>query len=322
MQAKQAIWFLSGSVGIDTLVRMSARIRGYEEHDAAAVAGFLASAASLDATIVASSEEEWRAFVGRSYVRGARDFAVAESGGEIVAALMSTREERDGTAFRNFRIIVHPQHRRAGIATRLMALAEEQDADRDTTLESTVAGKWRVASAWLERLGFHVVEHVMWMGVDEVPDRVPVPEGIVLRPYRADAEDDRAWVRLNREGYEGSTDFTDLTAGDRAGLRGEPAFHLWFAEREAGDIVGLCHTKEFGGKGTVNSLVVSSAYRGRGLGRALLLAGMHTLNERKPGRIRLNVRAENTHAVALYRSVGFELEDDFHTWWKPRSPAP
>ena len=150
------------------------------------------------------------------------------------------------------------------------------------------------------------------MGLDAVPSVVAPPAGVALRPDRADAADDEAWRRLNREAYEGSSDYFDLTPADCGALREEPGFHLWFAEAQ-GQVVGLCHTKTFGGLGCVNSLVVAESLRGRGLGRALLLAGITSARERTSGRCRLSVRAENASAVALYHSVGFETDDDMLT---------
>jgi mycothiol synthase len=297
---------------------VAATLRPYLERDAASVAAFLTSAAALDDTLEPMSESGWRAFAHRTVNRDGRDFVVAECERKIAGLLMSARHRQYDEDLRTFRIIVHPDHRRAGIARRLLACVEGQDPARDTTLASELAGKWRVGASLLERNGFEVVEHSLWMGHEgPVPDGPPPPDGIALRPYRGDAADDAAWRRLNREGYEGSSEFSDLTAEDRAALRMERRFHLWFAERN-GEVVGLCHTKSFGGRGCVNSLVTSQAHRGRGLGRVLLLAGMRTLRAQKPDRICLSVRAENAHAVALYRSVGFTVDDDFFTWWKRR----
>ena len=288
-------------------------VRPYDESDAAAVAGCLTSGAAIDATLLPVSEDEWRGFTGRAFNNGARDFAVAERNGVIVATLMSTRVERDGEQLRSFRIIVHPEHRRLGIATKMFLLVESQDPARDTAMRAEMPGKWTVGAGMLERRGFSIIEELIWMRADDPPAEARVPDGFLIRPYGEGAEDDEAWRRLNREAYEGTSDFTDLVAEERDAIRKEPRFHMWVAERD-GERVGTCHTKQFGGDSYINSLVVTRECRGNGLGRALLLEGMRTLHAQAPGPIRLNVRAENEHAVALYKSTGFAVEDSLHEW--------
>jgi mycothiol synthase len=171
----------------------------------------------------------------------------------------------------------------------------------------------------LARRGFAITESFLWMALDAgttVAAEAPAPDGVTLRPARHDATDDAAWKRLNEEGYGGGSEYIALTDADLETNRAEEGFHLWIAERD-GRAVGFCHTDDFGRGGCVNSLVVSPSERGRGTGRALFLAGVRTLRERGRERIRLSVRAENTPAVSLYRSVGFETADTMSTWQRP-----
>ena len=50
---------------------------------------------------------------------------------------------------------------------------------------------------------------------------------------------------------------------------------------------------------------------------------MHTLWDEEPGPMRLSVLADNTHAVALYRSVGFVTDDEIFTYVRrPRPTIP
>ncbi len=288
-------------------------IRAYEDSDAPGVAACLTSGAALDDTLLPIDEEEWRSFAGRPFNNGARDFMVAERDGAIVGNLMSTRIERNGQQLRSFRIIVHPDHRRRGIAARMLALVEGQDPEGDTILCAEMPGKWKGGAEMLSRNGFRIAEHLLWMRADDAPPEMAPPDGFLVRPYRE--TDDAAWRRLNREAYEGTSDYTDLIAAEREAARKESRFHLWVAERD-GDVVGLCHTKAFSNKSYVNSLVVTAAFRSRGLGRALLVAGMRTLRKQARQPVHLNVRADNEPAVELYRSAGFIVEDDLNEWRK------
>jgi ribosomal protein S18 acetylase RimI-like enzyme len=47
------------------------------------------------------------------------------------------------------------------------------------------------------------------------------------------------------------------------------------------------------------------AYRGRGIGRALVAEGLLQLRERGATEIELEVEAKNDKALALYRDAGF-----------------
>ncbi|MFN0052352.1 MAG: GNAT family N-acetyltransferase [Planctomycetales bacterium] len=62
-----------------------------------------------------------------------------------------------------------------------------------------------------------------------------------------------------------------------------------------------------GGWGAVQNVGVAPAFRGLGLGRALILRLLHGFREARVPRVYLEVTARNTPAVALYRSVGFRL---------------
>ena len=59
--------------------------------------------------------------------------------------------------------------------------------------------------------------------------------------------------------------------------------------------------------GSIQNVGVAPAYRGLGLGRALVLKSLHGFREAKMRRVTLEVTAENETAVTLYKSVGFQI---------------
>jgi len=61
--------------------------------------------------------------------------------------------------------------------------------------------------------------------------------------------------------------------------------------------------------GHVMNLAIHASYRSCGLGRCLLETGLAYLNGLDAARVELEVRTDNEHAQALYRSVGFETID-------------
>ncbi|MFO1020023.1 MAG: GNAT family N-acetyltransferase [Planctomycetales bacterium] len=62
-----------------------------------------------------------------------------------------------------------------------------------------------------------------------------------------------------------------------------------------------------GGLGAVQNVGVIAAHRRQGLGKALLLKALKGFQTAKMQRAYLEVTAQNTGAVALYRSMGFHL---------------
>jgi ribosomal protein S18 acetylase RimI-like enzyme len=63
--------------------------------------------------------------------------------------------------------------------------------------------------------------------------------------------------------------------------------------------------RERSGLGAIQNLGVMPTYRGRGLGRALLLKALYGFWRAGLGRAHLEVTAQNEAAVRLYRRVGF-----------------
>ncbi|MEW5959441.1 MAG: GNAT family N-acetyltransferase [Chloroflexota bacterium] len=56
----------------------------------------------------------------------------------------------------------------------------------------------------------------------------------------------------------------------------------------------------------ISNVAVSKAYRGRGIGRGLMYAGLELINEYRGESVSLQVRADNTPARRLYESLNFQ----------------
>jgi len=80
----------------------------------------------------------------------------------------------------------------------------------------------------------------------------------------------------------------------------------------AGAVVGYGYAQALGEDGYVRNGVSDPAQRGRGVGRALMLELRRRLVARGCVRWQLNVKVDNTPALALYQSLG--LVGDFRTW--------
>ncbi|MCS7285858.1 MAG: GNAT family N-acetyltransferase [Anaerolineae bacterium] len=99
--------------------------------------------------------------------------------------------------------------------------------------------------------------------------------------------------------------------------KGDPSG--FFVVKEEGKVVGFvsAHSRWFWGKeivGEIHELVISPAYRRRGLGTALLSHIIKFLRSKKRKRIGLWVGKENKPAKRLYRKFGFRPSDTYDVW--------
>lgn len=285
-------------------------IERYRPADAAAVADLFGATPELPATTEASI----RAFAALSFNRGARDFRVVRDPADpaaIVALLTSTLLEDTAPLVRHFRIVVHPAHRRRGIAARLMTEVEAATAPRPAVLQCNSQRSWTAGNALLERFGFAVAQRELLMRRSTALPPAPPPSGVSLRD--ATPADDAAWIALHEEGYGDRDDFVPLTADDLQAERGRPGFALVVAERE-GRAVGLAHAMHHDDGGLVHSVVVRPELRGRGLGAALVAAIAQRLRAAGCAEVSLNVMASNGPAIALYRRLGFARYDELLTY--------
>jgi mycothiol synthase len=92
---------------------------------------------------------------------------------------------------------------------------------------------------------------------------------------------------------------------------------------ENGEIVGYCwlvlrscdDSFSDKGKGRIYMLGVRPDQRGKGLGRKLILAGLRYLRERERDIIEITVDGQNTAALDLYRSIGFQSTESL-VWYE------
>jgi mycothiol synthase len=79
--------------------------------------------------------------------------------------------------------------------------------------------------------------------------------------------------------------------------------------------IGYCWTRIFAEegsaagslKGEIHMLGVDPDYRGKGIGRDVLLAGLADLKSRGASNVELTADGEEPVALGLYESVGFEV---------------
>lgn len=143
----------------------------------------------------------------------------------------------------------------------------------------------------------------------------PGEEGLVLDALNRAWSDTWNYHPITREMLE-----RDLE-GQREGM-------LLGVDDQTDEIVATCHaifdatdTNADGGpRAWISNLTADPRWRGRGLGRALLVAGLRSLYERGAQSIGLGVDGGNATPVNLYRSVGFEVISETDVWEKQLAP--
>jgi mycothiol synthase len=172
----------------------------------------------------------------------------------------------------------------------------------------------------LERRGFRIVRSAVRMitDLDGHASAPSWPAGVAIRTYRADDAQTLHGFLMDvladtwefvPQPFEGWVEETQR--------RGFDPNLWWIAERD-GEIAGvmLCHVDQDDPElGWLHVIGVGRAYRGHGLGRSLVLHGLHELRQRGLQRAALGVDADNpTGARSLAERNGFRVAQRFWTY--------
>jgi mycothiol synthase len=235
---------------------------------------------------------------------------------ELVGAAVALLP-RHGSSTGVLELVVHPQYRNDGIGTSLVeALKAATPVER---LHAWSHGNSDGAAHLAAAHGFTVVRELWrmrWTHSAPLPEAV-LPPGVRLRSF-VPGRDEAAWLRANADAFASHPEQGAMTAADLAARMSEPWFDpegFLLAEDEAGELLGFHWTKVHPPLGShppigeVYVVGVTAAAQGRGLGKALTVAGMRYLQSRGLHAVMLYVDADNAAAVALYRRLGFTRWD-------------
>jgi ribosomal protein S18 acetylase RimI-like enzyme len=191
----------------------------------------------------------------------------------------------------------------------LLDRIEAQARTEGVSLLTFVIPEWD-EPAWRAYLayGFENPTNVLEMEAETspAPERVSFPEGVSVRTY--DESDARTVQSLLDRAYTSWDDaYVAMEHDDwRAWMTGDESFDptcWWLAEAE-GSLAGVCLTWK---EGWVKDIAVDDNWRGRGLGKALLLHALAEHRRRRNTRVGLKVDDRNpTAAIPLYERAGFQ----------------
>ena len=259
-----------------------------------------------------SPEGAWLAFNGTKPI--AYGIGVVEEG-RIQAGLDDGWVEVD----------VIPEARGRGAEEELMRLALDYLKSRGV---ARAMAKIEETERWKKELytqsGFKSVRHfyrLAWRGTEDVPQR-EVPPGVeVTHRMLKDMSDDE---------IAAFTEILNDTFSEHFCFAPEPPWR-WTKWRDACDdpwmvslarmasetvavcVVDVCqrfNAEHDVRSGWIDSLGVTKALRGQGLGAAMLVDGMTWLKSTGHDTIFIGVDAENDKALGLYVSLGFKVENE------------
>jgi mycothiol synthase len=267
------------------------------------------------------------------------DVVLVADGGSIDGYLSTWRDE-PLTAFHQL-AFVRPALNGQGLSAWLLRFGEDRartwvERERPAPPVDLRVSRWmnnEAAARLFAALGYRFARtfHDMRIDLDGWSETVEAPEGIVIRTFDRE-RDARAVHGTLVEAFDDhwGTNFGPFDAWvhgsiDGSGANFDPGF--WFVALDGDQLVGVacCQPSSVSSPDAahVSDLGVRRAWRGRGIGRALLLTAFAEAKRRGIAAVDLGVDSESlTGATRLYEGVGMRITHGYDHWSKPLLAAP
>jgi len=253
--------------------------------------------------------------LGRPNYSPERDLFISQIAGNIVGYIDVAPELGIGRVILN--CWVHPEHRRRGLATKLLSYAVYRAKELGAKVAHVnIPQDNVVAKSVLSKQGFECVRRflelrldmaeVRWQDIDQ-----PALGCCHLQP----GEEDKLAQIQNRAfagtwGYNPNTVEEIIYRTNSSTCSPEDIILTY----EGDKVIGYCWTEIIGEggtttrrKGRIFMLGVDPDYRGRRVGKRALLAGLVHLKNKGLQVAELTVDSKNKVACALYQSIGFKV---------------
>ena len=202
--------------------------------------------------------------------------------------------------------MVHPDYRRQGVFRALSGLAQAEWRRRNIRSALLLSdGRSEAGRDFIRKTGaqHHHSEYEMALRQDADLSRWPDLDVVFRKATNADApEVARQNAIYFGEEREDDGEEKALLMPEEEEKRG---MTIYLAEA-AGQVIGKVHLQLLSGLGGIYGLGVLPEFRGRGLGRAVLIAGVERLKAEGAEKVMLQVETRNHNALRLYESCGFE----------------
>ncbi len=241
---------------------------------------------------------------------------IAERAGEIVGYADVGPELNIGRAV--LRWLVHPKDHRRRVATKLVDRAISRTRELGIlTIHVNIWQNSLMAERLLTRMGFTFIRRFLELRLDLSKTPLPDIGQVSPRCRSLQTGEEERLTQLQNRSFSGAWGYNANTVEEiiyRIGLPNCSPEDIIMAF-DSDKPIGYCWTRinfqknkaPSEGTGRIYMLGVDPDYRGRGLGRQLLLAGLSYLKSKGLRVVELTVDRENKVACALYKSVGFKL---------------
>lgn len=278
--------------------------------EAAAVADLLAAAEEADGYPSISEQRRLDVEPGAGATTRVLLLRPDEPGGEPLAGYGILEREGGGWTLET---AVHPERRDpAGAPERMLveAAARQVVAAGGGAMAVWVRTPGASEPSWLTDRGFAAGRQLLQLRapLPLAEGRRPQDRPVAVRPFHP-GRDEEAWLEVNRRAFashpeQGAWTLADLERRERAPWFDPGGFLVHEVDRR---IAAFCWTKIHRSPvvGEIYVIGVDPDFQGRGLGRALTVAGLEHLATRGVPGAMLYVEGSNVAALALYRSLGF-----------------
>ena len=289
-------------------------IRNYRPTDFDKYVRLIVEAEELEPTGCYASPEVLSENLYRPNYSPEQDLFVVETAGNIVGYVDVAPELLIGRVILDW--FIHPDHRRRGLATELLDYATHRAKELGADVAHVGISHGNiVAKSVLSKLGFRFVRRFLQLRLD-------------MAEIRGQDIDQAALLyRHLQRGEEGKlTQVQNRCFADNWGFNPNSVEEISYRTNLShcspedvvlacdGDrVIGYCWTRtiyEAGTnerKGQIFMLGVDPDYRGKGIGKGVLLAGLSYLKSKGFRVAELTVDSKNQAACTLYHSVGFRV---------------
>ena len=254
--------------------------------------------------------------LGRPNYAPEQDLFIVEIAGNVVGYMDIRPELTIGRVILN--CWVHPEHRRRGLATRLLNYATNRAKELGARVAHVnITEDNVVAQRVLSRLDFSLVRRFLELRLDIADVHWPdINQAALECRYLQRGEEDKLTQIQNRAfaghwGYNPNTVEAIIYRINRSNCSPEDVVLACDGDK----VAGYCWTRvacEGGAiserNGQIYMLGTDPDYRGRGVGKKVLLAGLARLKSKSLEVAELTVDSENKAACALYKSIGFKVQ--------------
>ena len=298
------------------MIKNNFKIRNYCSADFDDYVQLHAETAKLDRSGRSISKQRLAEDLNHPNFHPQNDLFVADQGGNIIGCAGVFVETAIQRAI--LECTIHPLQRKKGVATELIHRAIRHAGESGSKVVQVCISQNNLPAENLAaRLGFEFIRHFYELRLDLNNVRLPAvePSGYIIRSLGPDEAD--KLTHIQNRAFADSWGFNANTPEEiayRINLSGCAPENIIMAY-QGNRPVGYCWTRIMteknpaagGLKGEIHMLGVDPDYRGKGIGRDVLLAGLADLKSKGVSIVELTADGEEPVALGLYESMGFEV---------------